>query len=65
MSTIFRFDRIDYGSKVIQGGYALADLTIECPKCQAEIALTETLARPLIDADRARVDREVLERTRD
>src|SRR5256885_402891 len=40
----------------------MPELTFSCPKCQTEIPLTETLARPLLDAERAKVSREVRER---
>jgi hypothetical protein len=33
----------------------MRELTIGCPKCQTEIPLTETLARPLLDAERAAI----------
>lgn len=41
----------------------MTELTISCPKCQTEIPLTETLARPLLDAERAQLNREMQERT--
>ncbi len=36
--------------------------TITCPTCETEIPLTETLARPYIDAERGRLAEEVRER---
>jgi chromosome segregation ATPase len=36
--------------------------TIICPTCETEILLTETLARPYIEAERAKLDQEVRER---
>jgi uncharacterized Zn finger protein (UPF0148 family) len=36
--------------------------TIVCPTCETEILLTETLARPYIEAERAKLDQEVRER---
>src|SRR5580704_10475730 len=33
--------------------------TITCPKCKTEIPLTETLAQPLIEAEREKVQEEV------
>jgi hypothetical protein len=36
--------------------------TITCPTCETEIPLTETLARPYIEAERAKLDEEVRER---
>jgi chromosome segregation ATPase len=43
--------------------FKMADFTIRCPKCQTEIPLTETLARPLLDAERAKINSEIRERT--
>jgi hypothetical protein len=37
--------------------------SITCPKCKAEFPLTETLARPYIDAERAKIECELHERT--
>jgi hypothetical protein len=36
--------------------------TIMCTKCQTVIPLTETLARPYIEAERKKMDEEILER---
>lgn len=53
----------------VGGGSALAEPTIRCPRCQAEIKLTESLAAPLLEATRkdyeaqlARKDAEVSRR---
>ncbi|MEM9971784.1 MAG: DUF2130 domain-containing protein [Pseudomonadota bacterium] len=37
----------------------MTDLTISCPKCNADIPLTESLAGPLIAAERAAVEAEI------
>ena len=37
--------------------------TITCPRCEAEFPLTETLARPYIDAERAKIEQAVHERS--
>src|SRR5258707_101231 len=36
---------------------------IECPKCGAGIPLTEALARPILDAERNRVEQEMRQRS--
>src|SRR5579872_4845124 len=36
--------------------------TITCPKCETEIPLTETLARPYVEAERAKLDDETRQR---
>jgi len=40
----------------------MSEPTITCPKCKAEFPLTETLARPYIDAERAKIECELNER---
>jgi hypothetical protein len=36
---------------------------VECPKCGAEIPISEALARPIVDAERTRLDAEMRERS--
>src|SRR4051794_29743394 len=40
----------------------MADLTVNCPTCQTEIPLTETLAGPIIEAERRKFETQIRER---
>jgi len=42
----------------------LHEITITCPGCNVEFPLTETLAQPIVTAERAKVQRETQERVR-
>ena len=47
-------------SRVVTGKDVMTQsFNIKCPKCRFEIPLTETLAQPLIDAERAKLQQEV------
>jgi hypothetical protein len=43
----------------------MAEPTITCPKCKAEIPLTESLAAPLIEATRKQYERKLSQKDRE
>ena len=43
--------------------FLVNNATIDCPKCGAEIPITEALARPMLEAERTRIEQEVRERS--
>ena len=42
----------------------MTDFTVNCPKCQTTIPLTEALARPFIESERRKLETEVRERAK-
>ena len=40
----------------------LHEITVTCPSCNVEFPLTETLAQPIVAAERAKIQRETQER---